>query len=92
VDHSSGAPLQSAPTVTIAAKTATETPTKTIVPTSGRFVAATKIAASDPNTTPIQITFFANSVPARFIRCPDELMAIASFAGADIALLLTLRK
>jgi hypothetical protein len=63
-----------------------------IAPTSGRSVAATKIAASDPNTTAIQITFFANSLPARFIRCPDELMAIASFAGADIALLLTLRK
>jgi hypothetical protein len=78
--------------VTIAATTATETPTKAIAPISGRSVAATKIAASDPNTTAIQIKFFANSLPAGFIRCPDERMAIASFAGAGIPLLVTLRK
>jgi hypothetical protein len=78
-------------TVTIVAITATQTPTKAITPTRERSVTAAKIAASDPNTTAIQIKFFANSLPVRFRRCPSR-MNIASFAGAEYPLLVTLRR
>jgi hypothetical protein len=73
----------------IAAMTATKAPTKTITPTIGRSVAATKMAPSAPKTTTIQIAFFTNSLPTRCRRCPSLRMAIASFTGASYPLLVT---
>src|SRR3712207_7859267 len=62
------APLQSTTTDTIAAMTATQTPTKAIVSTGERSVTAGEIADSDPKSTAIQIRFLKTYLPARFGR------------------------